>query len=101
MQVRINGAYRQLINATDLEYHLNNNKILQNPIINALYEEDTFTEIGYAYVYPVIYNMYTSKETPSISFFIQSKYHTLKLRHIWHSVSVDRSTPKWTLYKKS
>ncbi|AFI31743.1 hypothetical protein [Borrelia crocidurae] len=98
LTIKINGAYEQSTNVAGLEYQLKNNKILHNPIINVSYEADTFSGLVYAYIYPIIYNMYMSKNKPSIIFLIPQRHYMENVRHIWYAVSVDRSTPKWTLY---
>ncbi|AHH07429.1 Hypothetical protein BCD_1363 (plasmid) [Borrelia crocidurae DOU] len=98
LTIKINGAYEQSTNVTGLEYQLKNNKILHNPIINSSYEVDAFGGLGYAYIYPIIYNMYMSKNKPSIIFLIPQRHYMENVRHIWYAVSVDRSTSKWTLY---
>ncbi|AHH07432.1 Hypothetical protein BCD_1366 (plasmid) [Borrelia crocidurae DOU] len=99
LTIKINGAYEQSTNVAGLEYQLKNNKILHNPIINVSYEADTFSGLGYAYIYPIIYNMYMSKNKPSIIFLIPQRHYMENVRHIWYAVSVDRSTPKWTLHR--
>ncbi|WP_024655307.1 hypothetical protein, partial [Borrelia hispanica] len=99
LTIKINGAYEQSTNVAGLEYQLKNNKILHNPIINTSYEADTFGGLGYVDVYPIIYNIYMTKKTPSIIFLIPQRYYMENVRQIWYAVSIDRSTPKWTLHR--
>ncbi|WP_318250791.1 hypothetical protein [Borrelia duttonii] len=98
LTIKINGAYEQSTNVAGLEYQLKNNKILHNPIIDVSYEADTFGGLGYVDIYPIIYNMYMSKNKPSITFLIPQIHYVENVRHIWYAVSVDRSAPKWTLH---